>query len=103
MYQYGLMMLRGNGIQKNIIKGIEYLKKSADFGNEKAMYKYGNYLYNNSKEIESALYYLKKSSNQGYVKSMFLYSILLKNNHKCDEDLLESTKYMRRAAFFVQC
>lgn len=64
LYNLGIMNYEGLGIEKNILKGVEYLISSAEQKNQYAQYKLGvHYLKNN--EISKALEYLTASYEQG--------------------------------------
>ena len=68
MFEYGKMLLLGNGVAKDMNKAILYIKKSADRGNVNAMLGYATLRLKGDKipkDKKEAIKYLKNASNHG--------------------------------------
>lgn len=64
---YGTYLKDGVGVQKNVPKGIKYIKLASNKGLAKASYVYGRMLFNGEDipiDLEEAAYYIKKAADQ---------------------------------------
>lgn len=85
---YGICLLNGKGVNKNLKEAAYWFKKSAEQGNAKGQLNYGVCLLKGigiDKNDKEASKWLKKSSDQGNVKAQELYSSLFKNIAKSEK------------------
>ena len=79
---YGICLINGKGVNKNLKEAAYWFKKSAEQGNAKGQLNYGVCLLKGigiEKNDKEASKWLKKSAEQGNEKAQKLYSSLLKN------------------------
>ena len=89
---YGICLLNGKGVNKNLKEAAYWFKKSAEQGNAKGQLNYGVCLLKGigiEKNDKEATKWLKKSADQGNVKAQELYSSLSLNiaNSKVKENI----------------
>lgn len=93
MYYYGKMLLKGDGIQKNIKEAIKYIKLSAISGNTDAMIYYGDILSTGdivSVNKEEAIKYYKMAIEKGNEEAKNKLSSL--DQHQEKESLIKEIK-----------
>jgi hypothetical protein len=89
---YGICLLNGKGVNKNLKEAAYWFKKSAEQGNAKGQLNYGVCLLKGigiEKNDKEATKWLKKSADQGNEKAQGLYSSLSQNiaNSKMKENI----------------
>ena len=85
---YGICLLNGKGVNKNLKEAAYWFKKSAEQGYAKGQLNYGVCLHKGigiEKNDKEAAKWLKKSSEQGNVKAQELYSSLFQNIAKSEK------------------
>ena len=85
---YGICLLNGKGVNKNLKEAAYWFKKSAEQGNAKGQLNYGVCLLKGigtEKNDKGAAYWFKKSAEQGNVKAQELYSSLFQNIAKSEK------------------
>ena len=84
---YGICLINGKGVNKNLKEAAYWFKKSAEQGNAKGQLNYGVCLLKGigiEKNEKEASKWLKKSSDQGNAKAKELYSSLLQKIAKSE-------------------
>ncbi|OHT02245.1 hypothetical protein TRFO_30716 [Tritrichomonas foetus] len=110
---YGLILISGVCIQKNLDSGLSYLKESANKGNILGIFHYGNALKNlinenqknnnqnniDTQKYEQAEKYLKMAADLGNYEAMIQYGLLVIDIYKNDQDkTYEAVSYFKMAA-----
>ena len=66
--------LQGNGVEKDLGKGLEWILEAAENGNVEAMAAMAD-AYRKGEEFEKAFYWSEKAANQGRAMSMYNLSV----------------------------
>jgi TPR repeat protein len=96
IYQYGVCLHEGQGIEQDIALGARYLKASADLGDSDGMCDYGTCLARGSgveQDVVSAVRYYKMSADLGNSKGFYLYAGCFKDGRGVDRDLISGARY----------
>ena len=100
-YKLGKMFLNGDGVEKDIVKAVEWLKQAAVEENEFAEYALGR-LYLQGKEIEkdviTAEKYLLKSAGRGNKYAAYLLGKEYLSGENFPKDVQKAIDYLKRAA-----
>jgi TPR repeat protein len=77
MYNYGLCLYKGEGIQQNFEEAVFWFKRAAESGDIQAMYNYGASLFEGEgiqQKFEESVFWFQRSAELGYVKSILSYA-----------------------------
>ncbi len=97
MVQLGDRFHLGDGVEQNIEKALQWWKKSAAKGNERAMYNLGLY-YGNNGEQEKGNTYLELAVTNGYVPAFYTLGRYRVENGKEKSEVESGLKYLITAA-----
>ena len=100
MYQYAIMLMKGDGVEKNTKLAAFYFKRSADLGYCNSIYSYGLLLISGSgvtKNKDEAIKYFKMAIDKGDNNSMYEYAKILYDD-EFPNNKLEAAKYFKMAA-----
>ncbi|KAM9319706.1 protein sel-1 homolog 3-like [Gastrophryne carolinensis] len=79
MYDYGVVLLRGQGVKQDIPKALEYLKKAADMNFVPALNSLGWYYEHHEKNYEKAAKFWERADELGHQEAPFNLGILHEN------------------------
>ncbi|XP_071841630.1 protein sel-1 homolog 3-like isoform X2 [Apostichopus japonicus] len=100
LFDYGVVLLRGQGTEKNITKALEQLNKSAALGHAPAFTAIGWYKLNIEKDYEAAAKYFEKGDQGGHRDAAhnlaYMYSRGIYPGK--GEEKMTAFKYYKRAA-----
>ncbi|XP_060064051.1 protein sel-1 homolog 3-like [Ylistrum balloti] len=65
MYDYGIILLKGQGSKQNKTEGLQHIQASAEKRNPAALNALGWYAHNHEKNITAAVYYFEKAFKSG--------------------------------------
>lgn len=98
---YGRMLLKGDGVEKNVKKAAEYFKKAAKY-DKKGMYQYLKLMMD--KEVEEvpldqdeAVYYSRRGAEKGEGHCMYYYGLFLFNGDGIEQNREEAIEWIRKA------
>jgi hypothetical protein len=98
---YGLRLLEGEGVAKDLKEAARYFKLSADQGNSTGQNSYGVCLLNGegvAKDLKEASRYFKLSADEGNSKGQNNYGLRLFNGEGVAKDLKEAARYFKLSA-----
>ena len=101
-YWVGYCCIKGDGVEKNIAKGLEYYKKSADLGYANAQYAYAHWLYFPHKEVKrdraAAFSYFKMAAEQNHLKALVFLGHCYRRGHGTPKNYQKAYECYRKAA-----
>ena len=100
-YNYGLTLLSGQGLAKNIYTATKYFKMSAEQRYAEGMHHYANALENGigvDQDPQEAAKYYKMASDLGFKNSQYAYAQLLYKGNGVKKNPTEAAKYYKMAA-----
>jgi TPR repeat protein len=103
MLTYGLALVKGDGIPKDMTQGRYYLKKAADASNPHAQFNFGYSLLMEPAgpaDPVLAAHYLKLAANQQLAQACLVYSSMLYCGKCVSRDIDQSFEYAQRPANF---
>lgn len=94
----GILFKNGHGVEKNQNKAIEWYKKAAEQGLDKAQVNLGCiYLYGTG-DIKQAVYWFKKAAEQNNDNAMFEYGLCCYEGWGIEQNYEEAAIWLKRAA-----
>ena len=101
MYVYGLCLFYGYGTEVNFVRGLRYVRLSADSGFSEGQHFLALCL-SKGKVVEQDLAesarYFKMSADQGFAKAQYNYALCLSEGEGVRQDLAESARYFKMSA-----
>ena len=98
---YGVMLLNGKGVRKNVAAAARYFQASADQGCIEGMHNCGYALENGAgvpKNLTAAARYFKAAADKGFKSAQNSYAQLLYKGAGVEKDCAEAAKYFKMAA-----
>ena len=101
LHGYGLCLLHGYGCKSNVVRGLRYLRMSAEQGDAQAQYNYAVTLLQGQfvrQNLEEAVRYFKMSADQGYAYAQYNYALCVSKGEGVPRNLEESARYFKMSA-----
>ena len=98
---YGVMLLNGKGVRKNVAAAARYFQASADQGCIEGMHNCGFALENGAgvpKNLPAAARYFKAAADKGFKSAQNSYAQLLYKGAGVERDYAEAARYFKMAA-----
>lgn len=100
-YYIGLCYHDGKGVQKDLNKALQWLKKSAEKNNENALYQLGEWYLNGDgvrKDTDEALKWYRKSADKGGAKAMSKLGMFYYEGKLLEKDIKEAVRLWKKAS-----
>ena len=100
-YYLGICYYEGKGVQKDLTKAIQWLRKSADKGNADAMFQLGECCFNGTgilKNTDEAITWYRKSADNGSTKAMVKLGDFYYEGRFVEKNKNESVKLWKKAS-----
>lgn len=100
-FQYGVLLLNGDGVPKNPVDGAKYVRLAADSGSLKAQRLYSQLALHGEGVTENkkaSAHYLKLAAQNGDVESQYDYARMLETGENVAVNVKDAVKYYRMAA-----
>ncbi len=97
----GIALIQGDGVEKNINKGLEYLTLAADSGNIDAQHNLGTIYFCGSltdKDTEKGIKYLKMAAENGMPVSQYNLALAYLNGDGVEKNVEQAIKYLKSSA-----
>lgn len=98
---FGVMLLHGKGVHKNVGAAARYFQMSADQGSIEGMHNIGYALENGAgvkKNLPLAVLYYRTAADRGSKNAQHSYACCLMKGHGVEKNVAEAQKYFRMAA-----
>ena len=100
-YNLGVMYFKGQGVDPDPKKGIEYFSKAAGRGHANAAFLLGN-LYDKGEQVprnlSSAAAWYRKAADKGHLEAQFNLGMMYTNGEGVEKSPREATKWFKKAA-----
>ncbi len=100
-YYIGECYVRGNGVQKDFRKAIEWLRKAASQGHSRAFYLLGysyEFGYGVSKDLPRAIEYYHKAAELDNIDAQYVIGTLYLSGNGVKKDITKAMEWLRKAA-----